>query len=180
MYARTSTYRHEQAQRANPAARVVYVDRDPVAIAHSRAILRGNDRAVAIRGDLRDPAAVLAQPALRDLLDLDRPVGLLLVAVLHFVPDADEPRRIVTSLRDALAPGSYLVLQHATLDEQPATVRQMVEHFNANSAEPMRWRTREEIAAFLDGSTPSRLRAAGDGTGRTRLASLAQYETHRS
>jgi precorrin-6B methylase 2 len=144
---------HEMAQRANPEARVVYVDRDPVAIAHSTAILRDNDRATAILGDLRDPAAILARPELRDLLDLDRPVGLLLVAVLHFVFDEDEPERIVATLRDALPVGSHLVIQHATLDEQPATVRQMVEHFNANSAQPMQWRTREEITAFLDGYT---------------------------
>jgi len=140
---------HEKA----PQARVVYVDHDPVAVAHGRAILRDNDRATAILGDLRDPAAILARPELRDLVDLDRPVGLLLVAVLHFVPDEDEPARIVATLRDALPAGSHLVVQHATLDEQPATVRQMVEHFNANSAQPMRWRTREEITGFFDGYT---------------------------
>jgi hypothetical protein len=142
---------HEHAQQLNPAARVVYVDHDPVAVAHASAILRGNDRATAFQGDLRDPAAILADPRLRTRLDLDRPVGLLLVAVLHFVFDEYDPRGIVATLRDAFAPGSYLVMQHATLDEQPDSVREMVAYFNANSPEPMQWRSRAEVTGFFDG-----------------------------
>jgi len=144
---------HELAQQLNPEAKVVYVDHDPVAIAHARTILKDNDRVAAILGDLRDPAAILAQPALRDLLDLDRPVGLLLVSVLHFVFDEHDPARIVATLRDALAPGSYLAIQHATGDEQPERTLHMLEYFNSQSPEPMRWRSREAITQFLDGFT---------------------------
>ncbi len=144
---------HEKAQQLNPAARVVYVDHDPVAIAHSQAILRDNDRVAAILGDLRDPGAILKQPELRDLLDLDRPVGLLLVAVLHFVFDEFDPKAIVATLRDALAPGSYLAIQHATGDEQPESTMQLLEYFNSQSPEPMRWRTRDQVAEFFEGFT---------------------------
>jgi hypothetical protein len=144
---------HEKAQQLNPAAKVVYIDRDPVAVAHAQAILRGNAQVTAFLGDLRDPAAILARPELRNLLDLDRPVGLLLVAVLHFVFDEYQPKQVVATLRDALAPGSYLVMQHATLDGQPANVRQMVEHFNTNSPEPMQWRGRVAVTELFDGFT---------------------------
>jgi S-adenosyl methyltransferase len=144
---------HERAQRINPAAKIAYVDHDPVAIAHSQALLRGNDRVAALLGDLRDPAAILRQPALRDLIDFDRPVGLLLVAVMHFVPDEGDPKAVVATLRDALAPGSYLAMQHATLDKQPESTARMVEHFNAKSPEPMTWRNREQITEFFDGFT---------------------------
>jgi trans-aconitate methyltransferase len=144
---------HEKAQQRNPAARVVYVDHDPVAVAHGQAILRDNDQATAILGDLRDPDDILSRPELRGLLDLDRPVGLLLVAVMHFVFDEHRPRQVVATLRDALAPGSYLVMQHATLDDQPANVRAMVEHFNTNSPDPMQWRSRAAVTSLFDGFT---------------------------
>lgn len=144
---------HEKAQQLNPAAKVVYVDHDPVAVAHAQAILTGNDRATAVLGDLRDPGAVLAQPALRSLLDWDRPIGLLLVGVLHFVFDEYDPRGIVATLRDALPSGSYLVVQHATTDEQPENALEMLRYFNASSPEPMQWRTRDEIAELFAGFT---------------------------
>lgn len=144
---------HEKAQQLNPDAKVVYVDHDPVAIAHGQAILRDNDRAAAVLGDLRDPGRILAQPALRELIDFDRPVGLLLVAVLHFVFDEYDPQRIVATLRDALAPGSYLAIQHATADEQPESTLKMLEYFNSQSPEPMQLRAREEVTALLDGFT---------------------------
>jgi SAM-dependent methyltransferase len=144
---------HEKAQQLNPAAKVVYVDHDPVAIAHGRAILKDNDRVAAIVGDLRDPKAILANPTLRSLIDFDRPVGLLLVGVLHFVFDEYDPKGIVAILRDVLAPGSYLTLQHATTDQQPASTIELVRFINANSPEPMHWRTRDEISEFFDGFT---------------------------
>lgn len=144
---------HEKAQQLNPAARVVYVDYDPVAIAHGQAILKDNDRVAAILGDLRHPGAILADPTVRNLIDFDRPVGLLLVAVLHFVFDEYDPKGIVGTLRDALAPGSYLALQHATTDQQPTSTIEMVKFFNANSPEPMRWRTKDEISELFDGFT---------------------------
>jgi SAM-dependent methyltransferase len=144
---------HEKAQQLNPAAKVLYVDHDPVAIAHSQAILRDNSRAAAVLGDLRDPGAILKQPEVHELLDLDRPVGLLLISVLHFVFDEYDPKAIVATLRDALAPGSYLVIQHASADEQPEDTLKMLEYFNSQSPEPMRWRTREQITEFFEGFT---------------------------
>jgi S-adenosyl methyltransferase len=143
---------HEVAQRADPAARVVYVDVDPVAIAHSKAILAGNDRAGVVEGDLRDPQAILASGTTRSLIDFSKPVGLLLMVVLHFIADADEPWRIVATLRDALAPGSYLVLGHATYEGgRPAAARATEQLYNASVATALHLRSRAEIAAFFDG-----------------------------
>ncbi len=104
---------HEIAQQAAPGSRIVYVDLDPVAVAHSEALLAGCGGAVVIQADLRDPGQILASPAVRALLDFRQPVALLLAAVLHFVPDDEDPWRAVGLLRDALAPGSWLVLSHA-------------------------------------------------------------------
>ncbi len=105
---------HEVAQAINPEARVVYVDIDPVAVAHCRTMLAGNERAVAVRADVREPEAILGHDEVRRLLDFGRPLGLLMVAVLHYVVDDDVAVRSVDRLRQALAPGSYLVLAHPT------------------------------------------------------------------
>ncbi|MDQ1250657.1 MAG: hypothetical protein QG597_5036, partial [Actinomycetota bacterium] len=105
---------HEVAQRVNPAVRVVYVDNDPVVLCHAQAILATDDRTIAVGGDLRDPGEILTCPQVRAHLDFTRPIAVLLVAVLHFVPDDEDPRGILASLHDALPRGSYLVLSHAT------------------------------------------------------------------
>jgi hypothetical protein len=105
---------HEVAQRAAPDTRVVYVDNDPVAVQHSRAVLAGTSNVAAIQADLRHPQQILADPELQGLLDLSRPVGLLLAAVLHFIPGAEHPAAHVAWLRDELPVGSYLVISHAT------------------------------------------------------------------
>jgi SAM-dependent methyltransferase len=105
---------HEVAQRAAPDARVVYVDIDPVAVAHSRAILVDNPNATVIQEDVRRPAAILAHPELRTLLDLDRPIALLMVAVLPFVAESDDPAGILGTFAEALAPGSHLVISQTT------------------------------------------------------------------
>lgn len=103
---------HEVAQGINPNARVVYVDVDPVAVAHCQTMLMGNERAVAVQADIREPESILGHSAVRRLLDFERPMGLLTVAVLHYVVDADVAFRSADRLRQALAPGSYLVLAH--------------------------------------------------------------------
>ncbi|MFD0784693.1 SAM-dependent methyltransferase [Micromonospora azadirachtae] len=108
---------HEIVQRVAPDARVVYVDIDPVAVAESLDLLKDNRLATAITGDLREPAAILTHPQVTELLDFDEPIGLLLAAVLHFVPDDDVAYRAVDQLRAALAPGSHLVASHATTDD---------------------------------------------------------------
>jgi hypothetical protein len=141
---------HEVAQRADPACRVVYVDFEPVAVAHARAILGGNDRVAVLQQDLRDPDKILSDPALVDLLDLSRPVGILLVSVLPFIPDADHPTDIVARYRDAVVPGSYLVVSHGSAEARPEDVER-VHQFYRQTRTPVMVRTREEIAQFFDG-----------------------------
>jgi hypothetical protein len=112
---------HEIAQAIAPECDVVYVDNDPIVVAHLRALATstGPGRAVCIESDVREYATILADPLLRDALDLTRPVALVLAAVLHFVSDDDDPYGIVAGLMDPLAPGSHLVLSHATMDFAP-------------------------------------------------------------
>ena len=113
---------HQIAQGIAPEARIVYVDIDPVAVAHSQAILAGNDRATALEGDVRQVDGILAEPKLRELLDLTQPVAVLLAGILHFVPDSDDPPGIVGRLADAVRAGSYVVLSNATYEDQPPEV----------------------------------------------------------
>jgi hypothetical protein len=141
---------HEVAQQAAPDARVLYVDIDPVAVAHSRAILDGNDRATAINADLRDPKRILDDPELRAVLDLSQPVALLLVAVLHFVSDDDNPAGLLATLRAALAPGSYLVLSHATSEGRRVESQRVVELYR-NTANALHMRDRVDVAPLFAG-----------------------------
>jgi hypothetical protein len=130
---------------------VVYVDNDPIVLAHARALLTSTpDGATAyLDADLHWPDRILAHPDLRRTLDLSRPVALMLVAVLHFIPDSDDPHRLVARLVDALAPGSYLVMSHATGDFISA--RTVAELDEIVSDEPFRARTKAEFAAFFEG-----------------------------
>src|SRR5882757_264652 len=107
---------HEVAQAATPASRVVYADNDPMVLAHARALLTSSleGRTAYIQADLRDPGSILASPVLREVLDLGQPVALMLIAVLHFIPDEDEPGKVIAALMDALPPGSYLAASHTT------------------------------------------------------------------
>jgi S-adenosyl methyltransferase len=109
---------HEVAQEVAPESRVVYVDNDPLVLAHARALLTSSPegRTAYINADLRDPAAILADPATQEVLDFRRPVALVLVAVLHFIEDDDKPAGILRTLLDTLAPGSYLVATHGTAE----------------------------------------------------------------
>lgn len=142
---------HEEAQRAAPDAKVVYVDIDPVAVAHSCHILTGNANADAIQGDLRDVEAILDDPAVRGLIDFDRPVAVLMMAVLHFVPDSDDPPGIIARFTDALVPGSYLVLSHGTQDGlSPEAMRTATEMFRRTST-PFNSRNRDTVMAWFDG-----------------------------
>jgi SAM-dependent methyltransferase len=141
---------HEIAQRGDPDARVVYVDNDPAAVAHSRRLVRGNSRATVIEADLRDPDAITGHPEVRGLIDFSRPVGLLMVTVLHFVPDSDDPARVVGKFAAALAPGSYLAISHATHETAPCAAAQ-VEDLYRNTTAAARTRTGAEIMRFFDG-----------------------------
>lgn len=109
---------NDAAHAVDPEAHVVCVDNDPVVLAHSRALLarRGPSRTTVLAGDLREPAQILADPELRAVIDFSRPVVVLMVAVLHFIPDARDPAGIVARFRAAMAPGSHLVISHATYD----------------------------------------------------------------
>ena len=115
---------HEVAQGLVPACRVVYVDNDPIVLAHARALLTSSPegKTAYIHADLREPEKILSDPMTRATLDFSQPIGLILVAVLHFVPDEAQPRRIVDTLLDALPSGSYLVASHVTAEHDPDTL----------------------------------------------------------
>ncbi|MFF8602481.1 SAM-dependent methyltransferase [Streptomyces sp. NPDC015232] len=145
---------HEVAQAASEEARVVYVDHDPVAVAHSRAVLAGDPRSAVVAADLRKPREILHSPEVTGMLDLDRPVALLLVAVLHFLEDADEPRAAVAELLDALAPGSLLVLTHASFEGIPVPQERAGGAVGVyrDIRNPLVMRSHEEISRFFDGT----------------------------
>jgi hypothetical protein len=141
---------HEIAQRGNPEARIVYVDNDASVFAHSRHLLRGNPLVTIINADMRRPAAILAHPEVGRLIDFSRPVGLLMMTVLHFVPDSQDAYGIVSAYTQALAPGSYLAVSHATSDPLPDTAKK-VEELSKNSATTAYIRTAEQIGRFFTG-----------------------------
>src|SRR6266851_1535930 len=141
---------HEVAQQAAPDARVVYADIDPVAVAEGRDLLAGNRRAAVIQADLRDPAALLSHPQTGRLVDLSEPVGLVLVAVLHFLLDAEEPHALVGQLAGAAAPGSYLVVSHATNEDNPELAAAAEQVYNARAADGQA-RSRAQILRFFGG-----------------------------
>ncbi|MGH3679798.1 MAG: SAM-dependent methyltransferase [Natronosporangium sp.] len=144
---------HEVAQQAAPDSRVVYVDVDPVAVAHSQELLAGDDRSAVIQEDLRRPDRILTHPVVRELLDLREPVAVLLVAVLHFVPDADAPHAAVAAIRDALAPGSYLALSHANVTAIDAGDLAAGQRVYDRSDGSFFSRPTGEVARFFDGFT---------------------------
>ena len=141
---------HEIAQKFDPEARVVYVDNDPVAVAHGMHILRDTVGAAVIEADLRDPSSIVGHPAVASLIDFSEPVGLLMVAVLQFVPDSDDPVGVVGSFASALTPGSHLVISHATHDAAPVAAARVKDLYKNTSA-PVYTRTRAEIMRFFAG-----------------------------
>jgi hypothetical protein len=145
---------HEIVQEIAPESRIVYVDIDPVAVAESLEILEGNQRVIAIRGDLRNPDAILDHPAVKRLLDFSQPVGLLLAAVLHFVPEDTEAYDSVAQLVAALPPGSYLVLSHsATESFRPISQRVTIPEdvYRRRTATPGTVRAQSEVERFFAG-----------------------------
>ncbi|MFB9906871.1 SAM-dependent methyltransferase [Allokutzneria oryzae] len=143
---------HELAQRADPACRVVYVDIDPIAVAHSRALLADADTpgAVAVQADLRKPEQVLDDPEVRGLVDFDEPVAVLMAAVLQFVSPNDDPAGLLAQYADVLAPGSPLVISHGTSDGRPDRAREH-EALYQRTGTPIWMRTGVEIAGFFSG-----------------------------
>jgi len=143
---------HEIAQQIIPAARIAYVDIDPVAVAHSRAMLAGNDYVAVLHADVREPQKILADPALLRLLDLSEPVAILLAGVMHFIHDEDDTPGIVAQLRDAVAPGSYAVISHVTYEDQPPEVLE-AQKLSARTATEIVLRSKAEILAQFRGFT---------------------------
>lgn len=143
---------HEVAGQVNPVARVAYVDYDPVVVSHGAAMLARPGVAVVARADLRRPAELLALPEIRTHLDFRRPVAVLMVSVLHFIADADNPRGIMAVIRNALAPGSYLALSHTSTDFMPDkdAVRRALAAYEKSNA-PVRPRGRADILRFFEG-----------------------------
>lgn len=142
---------HELVERANPTARVVYVDIDPIAVAHSEAILHGKPNAGVAQADVRQIESMLNHATMKDLLDFNRPIAALLVALLHFIPDDAEAYRIVHTLRDALPSGSFIVISHLTHEHAPPDVMQQLETLSLRSTNPARARSRRQIEPFFDG-----------------------------
>lgn len=142
---------HEIAERTNPRAHVVYVDIDAVAIRQSLAMLKKHPGVTAIRADARKPDTILAHPAVQRLLDFKRPVAVLLVALLHFVTDDGEAHDVVRVLREALAPGSYLVLSHASAQGVPDEVVERGKRLYAGTTNPITSRSRIQIQRFFEG-----------------------------
>jgi SAM-dependent methyltransferase len=139
---------HEIAQAAAPDSRVVYVDHDPIAVVHGQALLAINEHTDYIAGDLRQPERILDHSQVRALIDFDQPVAVLIVAILHFLGDHDDPIGIVRRVHQRMAPGSYLVVSHIVDDPRPHAIGQIL---TAAGAPPWFPRTREQIARFFDG-----------------------------
>jgi SAM-dependent methyltransferase len=142
---------HEVVGEVVPDGRVLYVDKDERVIARGRELLAGVEGTAVIQADVRDPEAILGHPETRRLIDFDLPVGLLLVAVTQFVPDADDPWRMVASYADAVAPGSYLALSAPTADFQAPRVLDAVVTVYASTPTPVNARSRQDIERFFDG-----------------------------
>jgi hypothetical protein len=141
---------HEVVQEINPACRVVYVDQEAVAVAHSELLLAGNDRAGIVRADVRRPDDVLGDPKTRALLDFSRPVAVLMFAVVHFMDTDDHPNEVIKAYRDATVPGSCLALSHITAEGRPDMIDAVAEYGSKATMEG-KLRGHEEILTFFDG-----------------------------
>jgi SAM-dependent methyltransferase len=147
----TASNTHEVAQQVAPESRIVYVDNDPMVLTHARALLASSPqgRCSYIDADIRGPEKILAGAG--DVLDFTRPVAVVLMAVLQFVPDEDKPHEVVRRLLAALAPGSYLVISHPASDIQAAAMAGMATKLNQLMAQRVKPRSRDEVTAFFDG-----------------------------
>jgi SAM-dependent methyltransferase len=147
---------HEVAQRFQPDARVCYIDNDPVVLTHARALLAG-ETTIAVAGDARDPQAILADPAVRAHIDLQRPAAVLFVAILHFLRTEDDPAAVVAAFRDALAPGSFVVISHVAdlpdshTDPERADATREAAKLYEDLAAPFVLRSQEAIAGLFAG-----------------------------
>ncbi|MEV0263421.1 SAM-dependent methyltransferase [Streptomyces sp. NPDC050617] len=146
----TSPNTHEVAREEAPDVRVAYVDNDPIVSVHAGAKLTNAGNAGFVLADVREPETILEHPVIRRLIDFDEPVALLLVAVLHFVTDAEDPAGIVATLGEALPDGSYLVLTHGTGDFHPHVEGDAADAYK-NATASLTVRDFEGIMPFFDG-----------------------------
>jgi hypothetical protein len=143
---------HEVAQAVDPAARVVYVDNDPIVRAHARALLPSDGTTAVIEADMRDPQPILDHPDLRRLIRFDEPVAVLFMSVLHFITDEDDPYGTVAAFRDVCAPGSYLALSHITAPEQNTEgATAAADVYKAKATSPAILRSPTEVQRYFDG-----------------------------
>ncbi|MFH8221262.1 SAM-dependent methyltransferase [Streptomyces sp. NPDC018057] len=142
---------HEVAQAAAPGARVVYVDNDPVAVAHSEALLAENPGAAIVAGDIRRPEEILAAPQVRELIDFGQPVAVLMITILHFVTPQEDPAAIVAAFRDALPEGGWLALTHATDEDRPDTAAAVGQLYRDRATSPVTARSHDAILSLFDG-----------------------------
>ncbi|MFI6344670.1 SAM-dependent methyltransferase [Streptomyces sp. NPDC050560] len=148
----TSPNLHETVQAVDPGSRVVYVDNDPIVLAHARAFMDGSPEGTIsyLDADMRDPARIIGSPELRDTLDLSRPVALTIISVVHFILDDEEARRVVRQLVDILPSGSWVAISIATDDFAPELLAGVAQQY-ADHGEPLKWRTHAEAERFFDG-----------------------------
>ncbi|MGH3623693.1 MAG: SAM-dependent methyltransferase, partial [Sciscionella sp.] len=141
---------HEVVHRVDPSCRVVYVDNEWIAAAHSKLLLESQGNVAFEHEDLRDVSRVLKTSAVSELLDLSQPVAVLMYAVLHFIPDSDHPADIVAAYRDATAPGSYLAISHGTIDHDPERLADVAQLYQ-RSTTPLYVRTHTEVRELFAG-----------------------------
>jgi hypothetical protein len=141
---------HQVAGEIAPQTRVVYADNDPIVHVHANALLTGSGTTSIVLADLREPEVILDHPKTRALVDFGQPVGLLLVAVLHFITEAESPARILATLRDALPSGSYLVMSHATGDLRPDAAQSAADVYDGATSS-VTLRSKARVEALFDG-----------------------------
>jgi O-methyltransferase involved in polyketide biosynthesis len=147
----TSPSTHEVAHAVDPDARVAYVDSDPILLSHARTLLpAGGGRTAVVQADVRDPRRTLEQPELRELLDFDQPLALMLIGLMHLFGAEHDPYGMVARYVEQLASGSYVLFSQFTADFSPATADKM-ERISAEAGEPVAMRTAEQVAKFADG-----------------------------
>ena len=143
---------HQVAQRLIPDARVACVDNDPAVLTHARALLATDPRTIVIEADMREPTKILHHVTANEFVDLDQPVAVLMVAILHFLSDIDRPAEIVATFREHIAPGSYLVISHATAgDMSSQNLTQAVQAYATTSTGSIIPRGQEQIRSFFEG-----------------------------
>ena len=147
----TQNNTHEVVHAVLPSARIVYVDSDPMVATHSRDLLAHSERTALVTADLREPDAVLSHPDLRQLIDFDQPIGVLMTAVMHFISDDEDPWGIVARYMDAVPAGSYLALSHATYEQLPPQAVQAMYDVYERATSHIYLRSKADITRFFDG-----------------------------